>query len=117
MFRDRQQAARVCRILLSHCGLAELWDDDGPRDPEHLSCGGDARSSGMRCSMLLLCSDLWHKTGSVDGGTAAFMLALDRRHLHMVSELFAALRSDSEGAVDRWIDSYAEVPAERHASP
>jgi hypothetical protein len=95
-FRDREQAALVCRALLASAGLAHGWTRTGPRpDAMALSCSSPTAVRRLSAA----CWSIWEGCTTLGFDE---ILAMEPEHLELVGELLSALARGPE-AVDGWL--------------
>ena len=96
-FRDREQAARVCRTLLARVGLERQWSLGGP-SPEARRAPPNSADADQR-RLLETCWTLWERTSTL---SLDQLLRLEPAHLEALGELIAALAQGAE-AIDDWV--------------
>jgi len=97
-FRDREQAARVCRTLLVRVGLDGHWSLEGPSPEARLAPPNGANSDERR--LLEACWTFWERTSTL---SLDQLLRLEPAHLEALGELIAALARGAD-AIDGWLD-------------
>lgn len=97
-FRDREQAARVCRTLLARVGLERHWSLGRPSPEALLAPPNGVDSDEGR--LLDVCWTLWERTSTL---SLDQLLRLEPAHLEAVGELITALARGAE-AIDGWVE-------------
>ena len=97
-FRDREQAARVCRTLLARVGLERHGSLAGPSPEARRAPPSGANSDAGR--LLEACWTLWERTSTL---SLDQLLRLAPAHLEALGELIAALALGAE-AIDGWVE-------------
>jgi hypothetical protein len=95
-FRDQQQRAEVCCVLLARVGLTDRWDRGGPT-PQASAAGRQVSRDAK--TLLGVCWVIWESTTTPGLGE---VLSLSPEHLRLVASLMEAA-SHGPRAIDRWI--------------
>jgi hypothetical protein len=103
-FRDREQAALVCRVLLGSAGLAHGWTRTGPRpDALALSCTSSAAVRRLSAA----CWAIWEGCTTLGFDE---ILAMEAEHLDLLGELLSALARGPD-EVDAWLHRRRAIDA------
>lgn len=108
MFRDDQQRALVCKVLLGSLGMGNYWTEHGPTEKAlaiHVNKEYGVWSHGEQI-LWKLAWTLW--TSDDDPGVpfGEIIYTLDGDRLELVGSLVVALSSGS--AIERWINLHGQ---------
>jgi hypothetical protein len=108
MFRDDNQLAHACGVLLATVRLERLWDDHGPTSEatELLEADGGPLSSGERV-MLLAAWAFWNGSGGLT--IAEVLERLDGEPAEALCFLVMASKYGAD-AVDDWLAEHGRGP-------
>jgi hypothetical protein len=111
MFRNDEQLARACHVLLAKVRLGRLWTDRGPtaEASELLRTNGGPLSSGERIVVLAAWA-FWNGSGRVT--LAEIVEQLDGEPAEALCFLILATKYGAD-AVDDWIAEHARLEVAR----